>query len=164
MKLSQLITNCGFHSIVMLFKADTTCLHWFFLNRSLKEGVLIIWRKLLWMFWKNTNVFDVNVVRQIQNKYVPHLKCFHCMAHYTNLTIQSLSQIFIMKCKKNLFQSFYSFFFHNLRRHLEFLKLVNMMKVKRSKILWNVQTCWVNMLNSTKQVMSMYMPLIAKMV
>jgi hypothetical protein len=44
------------------------------------------------------------------------------------------------------------------------LKLVNLMMVKRRKILQNVQTCWVNMFNSTKRIMSMYMPLIAKMV
>ncbi len=137
-KLSQLITNCGFHSIVMLFKVDTTCLYWNFFNRSLKEGILIIWPKLLWMFWKNTNVCDVDVACQIQNKYVPHFKCIHYMAHRTNLAIQSLSQIFIMKCKKNLFQSFYSFFFHDLKKHLEFLKLVNLTNVKRKKILQNV--------------------------
>jgi hypothetical protein len=38
------------------------------------------------------------------------------------------------------------------------------MKTKGSKILQNVKTCWINMLSATKQVMSMYMPLIAKMV
>ncbi len=148
----------------MLFKVDAIGLYWIFFNRSLTKGLLIIWPKLLWMFWKDTNVYDVDVACLIQDKYVRHFKCIHCMAHHTNLAIQSLSQIFVMKCKKNLFQSFYSFFFHDLKRHLEFLKLVNLMMVKRRKILQNVQTCWVNMFNSTKRIMSMYMPLIAKMV
>jgi hypothetical protein len=48
--------------------------------------------------------------------------------------------------------------------HIEILKLVDLMKTKGSKILQNVKTCWINMLSATKQVMSMYMPLIAKMV
>jgi len=38
------------------------------------------------------------------------------------------------------------------------------MKTKGSKILWNVKTLWISMFNTTKWVMSMYMPLVAKMV
>jgi len=38
------------------------------------------------------------------------------------------------------------------------------MKAKGSKILRNVRTHWINMLNPTKRVLSMYMPLVAKKV
>jgi hypothetical protein len=37
------------------------------------------------------------------------------------------------------------------------------MKVKESDILWNVKTHWINMFSPTKQVMSIYLPLVAKM-
>jgi hypothetical protein len=57
----------------------------------------------------------------------------------------------------------YSFFFYNPKMEMEFLKLVNLMKEKGSKILCNVKTCWINMFNLTKRVMAMYMPLVAKM-
>jgi hypothetical protein len=52
-------------------------------------------------------------------------------------------------------------FFHS--KHLEFLKLANLMKAKGNKILQNVKTCWINMFNPTKWVFLMYMPLVAKM-
>ncbi len=68
-----------------------------------------------------------------------------------------------MKHIEDLLQSFYSLFSHIPKRHIEFLKFVDLMKTKGNKILWNVKTCWINMLNMTKQVMSMYMPLVAKM-
>jgi hypothetical protein len=58
----------------------------------------------------------------------------------------------------------YSFFPHNPKMQLEFLKLVNLMKAKGSKILCNVKTCWINMLSLTKRAMAMYMPFVAKMV
>lgn len=38
------------------------------------------------------------------------------------------------------------------------------MKPKGNKILENVKTYWTNMISPTKWVMSMYMPLLAKMV
>jgi hypothetical protein len=38
------------------------------------------------------------------------------------------------------------------------------MKAKGGKILQNIKTRWINMLNLTKQVMSMYMPFVARMV
>jgi hypothetical protein len=55
------------------------------------------------------------------------------------------------------------FFFHSPKKHIEFLKLTDLMKTKGSKILWNVKTRWISMLSTTKWVMSMYMPLVAKM-
>jgi len=58
----------------------------------------------------------------------------------------------------------YSFFSHNPKMQMEFLKLANLMKAKGSKILCNVKTCWINMLQLTKRAMAMYMPLVAKMV
>ncbi len=53
---------------------------------------------------------------------------------------------------------------HNPKRHLKFLKLIELMKEKGKKILWNVTTCWINLLSPTKKVMTMYMTLLAKMV
>jgi len=78
--------------------------------------------------------------------------------------VQTLFQIPIVKHIKDLLQSLYSFFVHSPKRHIEFLKLTDLMKTKGSKILWNVKTRWINMLSTKKWVMSMYMPLVTKMV
>ncbi len=101
------------------------------------------------------------VTHQLQDKYAPHLEGIHCMAHHTNLVVQTLFHIPIVKCIEELLQTLYSFFFHN--KHLEFLKLANLMKAKGNKILQNVKTCWISMLNPTKWAFLMYMPLVAKM-
>jgi hypothetical protein len=66
------------------------------------------------------------------------------MAHQSNLVVKILFEASILfpnivKHIEDLFQSFYYFFFHSQKRHLEFLKLINLMKVKGSKILHNVK-------------------------
>jgi len=112
------------------------------------------------------NVFQgvhSGVICQMQDNYSPHLEGIHCMAHRTNMVVQTLFQIPIVKSIKDLLQSLYSFFFHSLKMYIEFFKLEELMKEKRKKILWNVETCWINMLSPTKKVMAVYTPLLAKM-
>ncbi len=55
------------------------------------------------------------------------------------------------------------FLSHNLKSHLELLKLSKLMKEERENILWNVKTCWISTFNPTIRVMAIYMPLSAKM-
>jgi len=103
------------------------------------------------------------VICQMQDNYSPHLEGIHCMACRINMVVQTLFQIPIVKSIKDLLHSLYSFFFHSLKRHIEFFKLEELMKEKWKKILWNFETCWINMLNPTKKVMDVYIPLLAKM-
>jgi uncharacterized membrane protein len=49
------------------------------------------------------------------------------------------------------------------KKHIEFLRFANFMKVKGSKILHNVKIHWTNKFNPSKKVITMYMPLMAKM-
>jgi hypothetical protein len=50
------------------------------------------------------------VTRQMQDyKYSPCLEGIHCMAHHTNLVVQTLFQIPIMKSIEHLLQSLYFF-------------------------------------------------------
>jgi hypothetical protein len=84
------------------------------------------------------NVFQVmkhRVIHQIQDKFVLRLEGIHYMTQHTNLVVETLFQIPIVKHIKDLFKSFYSFSCHNPQNHLEFLKLANLMKVKGNKIL-----------------------------
>jgi hypothetical protein len=43
-----------------------------------------------------------NVTHHIQDRYVPHLEGIHYMAHCTNLDVQTLFKILIVKCIKDL--------------------------------------------------------------
>jgi hypothetical protein len=132
---------------------------------------------------KHVGVFDANVVarllsfgvdcvnvfqgvrngvtHQLQNKFAPHFNGIHCMAQHTNLAMQMLSHILVVKCIEDLLQSFF-YFFHSPKKHLEFLKLVGLMKVKGNKILQYVRTCCINLLSPTKWFLSMYIPLVCK--
>jgi hypothetical protein len=61
------------------------------------------------------------------------------MAHHTNLTMQTLFEIPIVKHIEDFLPSFFIFYFgHSSKMHLDFF--ANFMKTKGNKILWNVKT------------------------
>jgi hypothetical protein len=116
---------------------------------------------------KGTNVFQgvpTGVAHQMQNKYYSHLEDIHCMAHCTNMDVQTLFQIHMVKSIKDLSQFLYSFIFHNPKKHIEFLKLIVFMKAKQNKILHNVITYWINMLSPTKKGNGIVYALMSKIV
>jgi hypothetical protein len=47
--------------------------------------------------------------------------------------------------------------------HLEFIKLTNMMETNGLKMLKNMKSRWVSLLDSLRRILSKYMPLSAKM-
>jgi hypothetical protein len=57
----------------------------------------------------------------------------------------------------------YTFFFHSSKHHLEFQKLVIIIKTKGKKILTNVKMQWMFMLYPLKKIMSKYKPLLTIM-
>jgi hypothetical protein len=66
---------------------------------ALKEhGDLVCKINLIWGLWSEcfSRVHNV-VTRQMQNKFPPHLEAIHCMVHCTNLIVQTLFQIPIVK-------------------------------------------------------------------
>ncbi len=54
-------------------------------------------------------------------------------------------------------------FAHSLKRHLEFIKISKLMATKGNKIIQNVKTRWILMLNFTKIIMVEYKTLLVKM-
>ncbi len=62
-----------------------------------------------------------------------------------------------------MLQSLYTLFVHSPNKHLEFTKLAQILQTKGNKILCNVKTRWINMLNPTSCVMSKYKMLMLKM-
>ena len=57
----------------------------------------------------------------------------------------------------------YNFFTHSPKRHVEFVKLAEVMETKGLKILQNVKTRWISMLAPTVRVMNEYRTLLVKM-
>ncbi len=75
------------------------------------------------------------VTKQIKENYAPHSIGVHCMAHCTNLVMQSLSRLPLVIRLENMLQTLHSYFAHSLKRHLEFIKLAKFMQIKGNKIL-----------------------------
>jgi hypothetical protein len=85
------------------------------------------------------------------------------MAHKTNLTIVILSKFLLASHIKFMLQSLYSFFAHNLKKLLKFTKFVEPLEIERLKLLRNVKTHWVSMLNLLKCVLAQCKYLVVKM-
>jgi hypothetical protein len=64
---------------------------------------------------------------------------------------------------EGLLHTLYNYFSKSLKRHLEFTKLVELMKAKGVKILKNIKTYWISMLFLVRCVMVEYKTLLMKM-
>jgi hypothetical protein len=82
------------------------------------------------------------VTQQIQSKYAPFALGVHCMAHRCNLAFKTLSQLDIMNRIEGLLKSSHAYFKHSPKRHLEFVKLAELMETKGLKLLKNVKTIY----------------------
>ncbi len=103
------------------------------------------------------------VISQIQWQYVPFVTSAHCMAHWTNLTIQTLPHLRSLSRIEALLQCLYVYFNYNPKKHLKFAKLAKIMQIKNNKILWNIKTKWISMINHVKRVLFKYHTLFMKM-
>jgi hypothetical protein len=54
----------------------------------------------------------------------------HCMSHCTNLVVQTLYQMGIVRKIENVLQNLYAYFFHNLKRIQEFVDLDDIVETK----------------------------------
>jgi hypothetical protein len=102
-------------------------------------------------------------MKQIHDDYAQHSIGLHCMAHWMNLTMQTLLVFSLVKHIENLLRTLHAYFAHSLKRHLEFTKLVEIMETNGNKILCNNKTRWISMLSSAKKVMVEYKTLLVKM-
>jgi hypothetical protein len=76
------------------------------------------------------NVFQSTkngVTKQIKEFYAFHSIGVHCVAHHTNLVMQTLLGLPLVIQLENLLQTLHSYFAHSHKRHLEFTKLAKLM-------------------------------------
>ena len=84
-------------------------------------------------------------------------------AHRTNLAVKTLSALPMVERIEDMLMSLHAFFAKSPKRHLEFVKLAELMHSKGLKILKNIKTRWISMLSPSVRVMSEYRPLLVKM-
>jgi hypothetical protein len=73
------------------------------------------------------------VIQQIYNVWAPHSIRVHCMAHETNLAVQTLSHLQMVNKIEGLLQTLYNYFSKSSKRHLEFMKLTKLMETKSAR-------------------------------
>jgi hypothetical protein len=69
----------------------------------------------------------------------------------------------LMKCIANLLETLHAYFAYSPKRHLKLTKLVDIMETKGNKVLHNIKTQWISMLNLAKRMMVEYRTLLVKM-
>ncbi len=88
-------------------------------------------------------------IRLMQND-VLFVTGVHYMTHHTNLGVQTLSGLNLVKMIESMFFSIYIYFVHNLKCCLEVNKLVKLPKCKGNKFLKNIKTQWILMFSPSK--------------
>jgi hypothetical protein len=69
--------------------------------------------------------------------HVPFMSGVHCMAHHTNLVVQTLSSLSLVGKIESLLTSMHNYFAHIPKHHLEASKF----ECKGNKNLKNIKTC-----------------------
>jgi hypothetical protein len=82
------------------------------------------------------------------------------MAHRTNLAVEPLSNLPLVSKIESLCKSMHSYFSHSPKRHLEFTKLAEIMETEGLKIVNNVKTRWISLLEPLKHILGEYKTLI----
>jgi hypothetical protein len=85
------------------------------------------------------------------------------MVHHTNLTLEPLSNLHVVLKLETLCQTFYTYFSMSSKKHLEFQKLADIVQIEGLRMLWNVKTRWILLLEPLRKVMGEYKTLIVKM-
>jgi hypothetical protein len=104
------------------------------------------------------------VATQLRMKHAPFLISVHCFAHRLNLAYKSLSSMGVMPGIEGLLSSTYGYFAHSPKKILEFQNLAEEMDSKGLKLLRNVQTRWISLLDPLRRVLSQYRGVMGEMV
>ncbi len=106
---------------------------------------------------------ETSVTRQIKDVWAHFSMGIHCVAHRTNLAIQFLSNLTFFSCFDVFMTNLHSYFSHSPKSHLKFQKLVTITETNGSKILKNMKTWWMLMLDPLKITIIEYKPLFTVM-
>jgi hypothetical protein len=86
------------------------------------------------------------VIIQLKKENAPFMIGVHCMSHYTNLIVQTLSIMSIVRKIEDVLQSLYAYYFHSPKKTQEFVDLVNIVEIRGQQVLRNIKTYWISML------------------
>jgi len=123
-------------------------------------------KKLLCFGADEMNVFQrgkTKLTKQIKDSWAPFSMGVHCVAHHTNLVVQSLQDLTLIVKIKSFMFNIYGYFNHSPKRHMKFQRLIQTLETKGNKILKNVKTRWMSMFSPLNKIMAKYRPLLVMM-
>lgn len=103
------------------------------------------------------------VTTQVKEKYAPFAVGVHCVAHRCNLAFKALSALGIFGTIEKLLTVTYAYFCKSPKRMEEFRQLADLTKTKGLKMLKNIKTRWVSLIEPLRRLLSEYRTLIYKM-
>jgi hypothetical protein len=86
----------------------------------------------------------------------------HDFAYRTNLAVEALSGLPVVKKLESLCKSLHAYFLGSPKCHLEFTKLAEVVETEGLKMLNKVQMRWISLLESLKRICGEYKTLIVK--
>lgn len=103
------------------------------------------------------------VTTQVKEKHAPFSIGVHCVAHRCNLAFKALSNLGIFSAIEKLLGVTHAYFCKSPKRLEEFRQLAELTETKGLKMLRNVQTRWVSLIEPLRRLLSEYRTLIYKM-
>jgi hypothetical protein len=102
------------------------------------------------------------VIQCLKEGYAPYVIPVHDFSHRTNLAVEALSGLPIVKKLESFCKSLHAYFSGSPKRHLEFMKLAEVVETEGLKMLNKVQTRWISLLEPLKRICGEYKTLIIK--
>ena len=94
-----------------------------------------------------------NILVQLITKHKPFVVGVHCVAHCTNLVVQTLTNFEVMKHVEDALATPCPYFSSSAKPTLEFHKFATCLESKGNHIIRNIKTRWVSMFRPTKRVL-----------
>jgi hypothetical protein len=102
------------------------------------------------------------VIQRLKEGFAPFVIPMHDFAHRTNLAVEALSGLPVVQKLETLCKSLHVYFSGSPKRHLEFMKLAEVVETEGLKILNKVATRWISLLEPLKRICCEYKTLIVK--
>jgi hypothetical protein len=103
------------------------------------------------------------VSKKLLQDHAPFASAVHCWAHKLNLAFKALGNLDIMHAIEDLLKVAHSYFAYSPKKFAEFHSLAQTMETKGLKLLKNVPTRWVSLIEPLRRLLAEYRSLIAKM-
>jgi hypothetical protein len=103
------------------------------------------------------------VTVQIKKDYAPFATGIHCHAHKINLAVKTLSQFPVVHVVEELMRVSYAYFSHSPKKYNEYKNFASTIDTKGLKVIKNVTTRWLSLLEPMKRLMSEFQTILGKM-